>query len=194
MRSLCLMSLVYLPKKKWWQPLRNGYLPPFHHCLLVPSLFQLLWLHFLSATATIVVPTALAVYVAIYACSWLLFLSSFTTADADNDHPRPPLPQMSSLSSLLSPSSLPLSSLLSMSTVTVIIHRHCHCCHHHPPPPHSCVPLIAITGLIVALCRLPPPSLTRCQTFTRKIKCSNNSNIRGPSNNKFALVVFFTGF
>ena len=36
--------------------------------------------------------------------------------------------------------------------------------------------------------------LTRCQTFTRKINCSDNSNIRGPSRNKFALVVFFQVF
>ena len=36
--------------------------------------------------------------------------------------------------------------------------------------------------------------LTRCQTFTRKNNCSNNSNIRGPSNNKFTLVMFLQIF
>ena len=58
-------------------------------------------------------------------------------------------------------SSLSLTSL-SLSTIAIILHRHCHRCHHRPPPPHRRLSLIAIMWLIAAWCclLLPPLSIT----------------------------------
>lgn len=56
-------------------------------------------------------------------------------------------------------SSLSLTSS-SLSTIAIILHRHCHRCHHRPPPPHRRLSLIAIMWLIAAWCCLLPPPLS----------------------------------
>ena len=91
------------------QSQRHQRLPPFHCRRLVPFLFQLLWLHLLSATTVVVISTIVTVCDAIYPCPWPPHLSLSTTTDAV--HICSPL-------SSLSPSLL--SSLLS-SIVTIIV-------------------------------------------------------------------------